>query len=619
MVSLCDPAKFKPDYRGRALAIDTEDTGLDPQHGDRPYIVSACNSDAQEWLWEWNVDPHTRKPHIPPRDVAKINLVISQHDQIVFHNANFDLAHLQEIGVKLPLKNRSRVHDTQLMSHVLDSKNSHELKELALRFLDILDDDEADLKKAVQKVHRHARKVGWEVRGEKEDAWMLRVLDRKDTRARTYAARDAERTIRLYLLFQELIRRDGLDAQYERERRLRYAVYDMQQHGISIYLPAVRPEKVRFKEVSAQSEKAVQKVAAQFGMEDFNVRSPIQLPKLLYSHLKLPVVARTKPSQKEPNGNPSTDKEALKYLIEAYADEGTIQHHTLHNVRSYRQASKAHEYLEEYYQRSVRNGRSRYATLHTSLNQVGTSTTRFSSKRPNGQNISGKDEMPLRAVFSPPPGFVWLDLDYSNIELRLFAWLAEEKSLIEAFEKGESVHMVICEALFGKGIDKEDPRYKRTKNGNFSIIYGAGEARADATYGIQGAYKRIRKLFPGLRRLTDRCKQEVADVGYVKTLFGYRLYCEKGHSALNYKIQGTAGDVMKYGMINIANNIRQSDARMILTVHDELILQVPKRRYNQQLVDDITLCMEAPGKLISIPTPVSAALITDNWQVKQAA
>lgn len=610
------PKQYKPDFTGRALAIDTETTGLEYREADRAYIVSMCNQDAYSWLWEWPVNPRTRQPVIPRKDIGQIKDVIADHDIPVFHNAKFDIGHLNAIGVTIPQKQFLRTHDTTIMSHVVDSKSSHELKVLAKRFLDMDDDDEQEMLDGVKVIHRLAKKSGIECRGLKEDAWMLRYFETNDARTSTYAAMDAERTIRLYLFFQKILRKDKLLHLYERERQLMYSIMDMQDTGITLYLPAVKPELQRMTKLAIDSEAALIRTAKQFRMEDFNLRSSKQLPELLFEHLRIPVIAET------PNGAPTTAKGAIKDLLTNGTLLTTKQRQTLNHLQTVRQASKGCEYIKDYYARAIKSGRSRYATLHPSFNQNGTSTTRISSQRPNGQNISGRDEMPLRSLFSPPPGYIWLDFDYSNIELRLFAELAEETDLINAFKSGASMHQIVCRSLHGPGplngdYDGDDPRYKSCKNGTFSIIYGAGKARADATYGVPDAYDRIKQSFPGLKRITDRCYRDIARQGYVETLFGYRLYCDSGHAGLNYLIQGTAGDVMKYGMINIRNNISPKYAQPILTVHDELILQVPKDRYTIDLARDIAECMEHPGSIINIPTPVSAAIIADNWKTKQ--
>jgi DNA polymerase I-like protein with 3'-5' exonuclease and polymerase domains len=601
------PFLLRPSFEGRAIAIDCETTGISTFHGARPFAISGCNTVGQRWYWEWSVNPKTRKPLIPKNDQIKIQKLINSYDQIIFHNAKFDIFHLEAIGIGVPWQ---KVHDTLPMSHVLDSKNSHELKDLALRHFDILDDDEFNLKEAVRKVHRWAKKKGWECRGLKEDSWMLKHYDPKNKLVETYCTRDTERTIRLFMLFRELLVEEELDHLYQRELALIPLITGMEKVGLTISQSRTNSERARFFSIAQNAEYEVCQYARKYNIENFKIRSTHKLQTLLFDKLRLPVIEFTE------KGARTTRAGVLSDLKDLYCKSGTINHKVLEALLRNRKATKACDYLEGYKRLAIPNENG-FSSLHPTLNPTGTSTTRFSGQDPNPQNVSDKEDMPLRKVFGPGPGYVWLDYDYSNIEMRLFAYLAEEKELIEAFEKGQSVHMTICEALHGPGISKDDPRYKQTKNGNFAIIYGAGEERADATYGIPGAYQRIRNVFPGLKRLTNRVQSEAEREGYVTTLFGYRLQCPELHAALNYLIQGTAGEVMKYGMLNVLQNIPQNLAQMVLTVHDELIVQVLRERLTTSLQDRIVHCMEDPGIKIGIPTPVSRFIISTNWSVKE--
>lgn len=630
----------------RTLALDTETTGLSPRHGARAYAVSGCDAHGKSYFWDWPVDPVTRKPKIKANDqqIKEIKTTLSRYDQFVFHHSKFDIRHLVAIGVlppHVPNEFWANVHDTLPMSHVLSSNESHELKDLGLKYLDILDDDERAIEnqckafrqqKAIPDHYNLNFKDGKDGKqGEwiwKTDSWLLKALNPKSKVLETYARLDAERTIRLFLLFREMLASDGLEALYERERKLLQHVYNMEEEGLPIHLPSMHSELTKFTHRAGYHEARVKSAAASKGLTDFNPGSPKQLNTILYQKYRFPGIKQTKKSDPD-NPSYSTDADTLEELHAHHAR--TPEKKTfLSNLLSYRSANTATKYLIQYrrlavkYETDARKKDFYYAILHGSANQNGTDTTRFSMSDPNAQNISDKEEMNLRAIFGPLPGFFWLDYDYSNIELRLFSWLSEEKPLIEAFYTGVSVHCIICETLHGPSMFKnpkwkEDPRYGAAKNGTFAIIYGAGEARADATYGVDGAYQKIRKMFPGLVRLSQSCMDEARKKGYVETLFGYRLYCPKdrAYAALNYKIQGTAGDVIKYGMINVAETVPRNQASMVLTVHDELIFKVPdtykKPITLKPLADTLAKCMESPGDRIGIPTPVSRSIITTNW------
>ncbi len=142
------------------LAVDTETTGTHFRHGCRPYAVSACNDDGDVYLWEWDVDPMTRKPIIPARDIKDVQALMDA-DDIVFHNTKFDVRALESIGIKP--QPWDKVQDSLIASHVLASAESHKLKDLSLMLLDIPDDDQHELKEATNQARRIARKLGWRI------------------------------------------------------------------------------------------------------------------------------------------------------------------------------------------------------------------------------------------------------------------------------------------------------------------------------------------------------------------------------------------------------------------------------------------------------------------------
>ena len=167
--------------------------------------------------------------------------------------------------------------------------------------------------------------------------------------------------------------------------------------------------------------------------------------------------------------------------------------------------------------------------MHPWLNQNGTATTRYAGSDPNPQNVSEREEMPLRDCFGPVPGTFRFDADYSNIELRLWAYDSGEKAFIKAFEQGLNVH-ANRRLLHPKTRDWTDAEvkafagYKSVKNGNFSTIYGASDRKADATYKVPGATALIRKNFTRITAYSAKLIAEAKANGYISTMFGYRLY-----------------------------------------------------------------------------------------------
>lgn len=589
-----------------------------------PFTISMCSDTGVERLWEWEVDPFTRKVIVPIKDRAQIRAVIRDSSRIVMHNAKFDVRALATIDIEVPWE---QIDDTLLQAHVLDPMEDHGLKPLGVKYLDINDNDQKELQAAIVKAHREAKRLGWSI-GEAvmHDAWMPHQLNPKDKSNRKYAGLDARRTILLFLLFQRELEEQGLAHLYERERSLQPEVFKMEERGLSLN-PGIL-NRVRKRISTRQQEyenKAIEIAHRTYRLPDLNIRSPKQMKSLLFDRCKF------KPIKLGKDG-PSTDADTLidiwtRQLGNYANDDGgqrefvgkpTERSVLIDALLNGRKASTNVTYLNNYLKlKEVENGEH---ILHPSANQTGTRTTRFSMSNPNGQNA----DHDLREVFGPRDDHFWLDSDYSNLELRLSSYDADEKDLIHAFEHGISVHLLFAEALHGPvrlwgGSDyKETWQYKRTKNGNFAVGYGAGEARADATYGVDGAYRKIKARFTNLANYTERIISSARKDGFINTMFGYRIMTPKKapYKAVNYRIQGTAGDVMKYAMLNCA---KIKAAPMILTVHDELIFEV-NRRYRRQpvpLMLRVKKAMEEPGTRIGIPTPVDISIVDKKWSEKR--
>lgn len=323
-----------------------------------------------------------------------------------------------------------------------------------------------------------------------------------------------------------------------------------------------------------------------------------------------------------------------------------------------------------------------WAILHFWFNTTGTDTTRLSSSQPNGQNISKGEkrdsegnlieDFNLRKAFGPMPGREWYSVDYSNIELRLFAYESGDTNLIKAFETGYSVHLIFAEVVYpeqfmdcrrmavkqlikeGKHPDHaikdknvllhadttrlagdmfkkvyESSYYQWCKNGNFALIYGAGEEKANTTYHVSGAYDLIRGKLPLIDELMARKNHEAKSYGYVTLRPGceYRLYVphDRPHVAVNYFVQGRAGWCMVLALnrvyqhlsnLNRSLGVSNADSRaykMIMTIHDELVFDFPYHQRNQEVIRKIKYLMELSGKDVQVPTPVDVELHTRNW------
>lgn len=664
----------------RLVSLDTETTGLDLWHGCKPFCVSTLierpDKEPLSKRWVWHVDPKSRTPLPSREDVREIQEILDT-STVVLHNAKYDIRALSTIGIYL--KTWDNLHDTLIASHTLESGVSHKLKDLALRHLDINDEDQTELQKACVSARRIGKKKGWRIAGPNDphwpaikkfskskgsnnatdgwwsaDMWLPRAVALAEkyptdhpwwTVCGEYCDTDVIRTYYLWLAFKEALEEEGLWEQYTTRLKLLPITYRMEEHGISVHKDRVKKAIDSYAEEAIQMEKNCKRVAEN---KLDNLNSPKQLQGALYHTLKCPIVKETESSTTE-NPSYSTDVETLDKVYEKL-QKNHPGRYFIRNLIGTRKRNKAIEYLQSYLDFAIDDDSCLW--LHPAFNVTGTDTTRFSSMYPNAQNISKKEGLPgaeeiskregfnLRRVFGPAPGREWYSADYSNIELRIFAYASGDKRLIKAFETGDSVHLVIARELYPKeyiACEKakesfkkkyESTYYQWVKNGNFSLIYGAGEYKADNTYHLKGAYKRIRKQFPLIDKFMRSKHAEATNKGYVTCIGGYRLQVphDGPHKAVNYFVQGSAGWYMTLAMIRCDKYLcdlnRHLSSRkdwdretysMNMTIHDELDFDFPKKKSNITVIQDLKKLMEESGDDLGIPVPVELDLIADNW------
>lgn len=625
------------------LSLDTETTGLDIRHGCRPFMLQLFDGCRDPDIWEWDVDPETREVSIPSREIHEIRKRI-KGSRLVIHNAKFDILACASIGIDLPdLVGWDNIEDTLVGSHVLSSGEPHGLKEQSLLYLDQSDADQAALREAVNAARRYGRKYGWRIAQKEDphspgltsapkveggegwwvmDMWLPRAVALDvaanpkrapktfdpswETVARNYGGTDVLRGYFLWLLQEEALTEEKLWRQYKVKKDLLRITYGMESRGFT--LKKDRLTQFR-RDAKKRSEEAHRKACKIGNLE--NLDSPKQLQEALFENLGLTPVRSTKRGY-------STDKDTLKALKET-ATGNALEF--LEALTDYRTPKTSLRYLENY--KRVAFDENGYLCLHPLFNVTGTDTTRFSSQDPNAQNI---DKL-LRACFGPREGRVWIAADFSNIELRIFAYESQDPNLLEGYRAGLSMHHVVAQVLYPreyaecerKGLRFEEV-YKKTlyqwvKNGNFSLIYGAGKTKADATFHVVGAYDRIRRTMP---RIDDFMRQKHAEAkakGYITTLGGYRLDVpvSEPHKAVNYFVQGSAGWMLCEAMVAVDAYLRtQEDHHLILTVHDELDFDFPADDWKTptRKVRDI---MESIGPRYGIPIPVDVELHRDNW------
>ena len=605
------------------LAIDTETTGTNFRRGAKPFFVSTCTEDGETKGWRFEVNPRTREVYVPYHYRQEV-IAYTKGFIPVFHNAKFDIRALRAIDIDLDV---TEYEDTLLASHAVSSTDNHGLKELAIKYLGYTDHDERLLHKAVLSARGKAKKLGWTLGADEKDKeqpawdyWMPGQLESGNNSMETYAYADAERTILLWLIYKDLLKEQDLWKGYCEEKELLKVVMKVEDCGLTLKKSKVL-ETASF--LSRNRTKYVDKYkfAAKkaFG-KVINPDSGDDIRQVIYEDFAIEPIAFTE------KGTPKTDKKTLQKLYEG-VEENTYEHKFLKELLTSKAYVSGARYLRGYRQlaHSIIPG---FITLYTSLNQVGAATNRFTSSNPNGQNVGKKNKYnvadreiivpKMRDVFCPAPGKVWYSIDYSQIELRVFAAVSDEESLMDALLAGYDFHGYVASRIFDVELHNvTDAQRTIAKNVNFALIFGAKEAKVNATAGMDNAYELFATQFPHAHKFMAKVIQDVERDGYVHTIDGYRLSVplETPYKGVNYMVQGTAGRIIKKAMRELDKQIDWQEFKMILQVHDELIFEVNEdSEYNSpKYLRNIMDIMEGAGDAFNVVTPVSLEIIREDW------
>jgi DNA polymerase-1 len=398
-------------------------------------------------------------------------------------------------------------------------------------------------------------------------------------KATAYAAEDADVTLRLWLLLRPRLREAKALALYEQvERRMVPVLRDMELRGIRIDAAELARIGEDFSTKLAQYEKQLHALAGR----PFNVGSPKQLGEILFDEMKLPGGRRSKLT-----GAWSTDASVLEELAAQGVEiaQVAMQHRQIQKLKS--------TYVEALAQAADAQGR-----IHTDYAMAVTTTGRLSSNDPNLQNIPIRTEegARIRGAFVAEPGHVLMSADYSQIELRILAHVADVPSLKQAFARGEDIHARTAADIFRLDpahVDKEARR--RAKTINFGLIYGMSAFGLAARLGIPPGEARAIidayfAQYPGVRDAMERIKEDARTRGYVQTPFGRKIWIADigakdparragaERAAINAPFQGGAAEIIKRAMVRVPHALRDAglNARMLLQVHDELVFEVPE-------------------------------------------
>ena len=542
------------------LAIDTETTGLDVSRASLVGVSLAVEPGEGFYIPLNHLDEFGQKRpgQLAQDEVAqRLRPVLADPAILkIVHNGKYDLGMLRKLELEI-----EPVDDTILLSYVLDgASHGHGMDELAQRFL------------------------GYETipftsicgKGAGQICFDLAPIDK----ATDYAAEDAEVTLRLWQVLRPRLFEERMLTVYERlERPLIPVIATMEGIGIRVDAERLRRLSSEFGQRMATLEEEAYRLAGR----RFTLGSPKQLGEVLFDELAL--VGAT--GRKTKTGAHATGADILEELA--------AQGHELPRViLGWRQLQKL---TRTYTDALVEQVNPTTGRVHTSYAMTATSTGRLSSTDPNLQNIPIRTEegRKIREAFVPEAGFTLVSADYSQIELRILAHVADVIPLKEAFAKGIDIHAVTASQMFGVPTDQVKGDLRRSaKTINYGIVYGIGAFGLAQRLGIPQAQAReyieaYFQQYPGIRAYMDKAKAEARERGFVRTLYGRRCYIPDINNklpsrrqgaerqAINAPIQGTAADIMKRAMIRVAAALQreQTGARMLLQVHDELVLEVP--------------------------------------------
>ena len=538
------------------VAFDTETTSLDPMAAT---LVGMSFSTVQG---EAAYLPLAHQGAEAPAQLALAEVLAklrpwleSEAHAKVGQNLKYDAHVLANHGIAL----RGIAHDTLLESYVLESDKAHDMDALAKRHLGLTTIPYTEV------CGKGAKQIGFaEVALE---------------RATEYAAEDADITLRLHRkLWPQIEAVPALAALYrDVELPTLRVLFDMERTGVLIdpFLLAQQGEELGRRLMTLERE------AHALAGQPFNLGSPKQLGEILFGKLGLPVVKKTA------TGQPSTDEDVLTQLADDYPlPKLLLEHRGLAKLKS------------TYADKLPRMVNPKTGRVHTSFAQATAVTGRLASSEPNLQNIPIRtaEGRRIRAAFIAPRDHLIVSADYSQIELRIMAHLSGDARLLDAFARGEDVHRATAAEVFGvdpAAVTSEQRRYAKVIN--FGLIYGMSAHGLAKNLGIERAaaqswIDRYFARYPGVANYMERIKAEARDQGYVETVFGRRLHLPDiraqqvgrrqaaERAAINAPMQGTAADLIKKAMIAVHAWLAKSGlrARLVIQVHDELVLEVPQ-------------------------------------------
>ena len=576
------------------VAVDTETTGLNEMTADLVgvsmsvdpgsacYIPLAHKTGAADDLFG---SDDLVAEQIPLADALALLKPLLEDESVlkIGQNMKYDAKILARYGIEV-----SPIDDTMLMSYAMNAGlHSHGMDALSERYLG----------------HHPI-----EIKSLLGSGKSMITFDRVDVdEAVKYAAEDADITLRLWHTFKPQLHRARVTTVYETlERPLVPVLAEMEMAGIKVDKAVLSKMSNAFAQKMAQLEDEIHEMAG----EKFNVGSPAQVGEILFDKMSLPG------GKKGKTGKYSTPADVLEDLA--------TEHDLPARILDWRQLQKLKSTYTDALQDHINKDTGR---VHTSYSIAGANTGRLASTDPNLQNIPVRSEegRRIREAFVATPGHTLVSLDYSQIELRILAHIADIPALKEAFREGQDIHAATASEMFNVPLDQMTPDVRRqAKAINFGVIYGISGFGLARNLRIpreeaQGFIDRYFERFPGIRAYMDDTTAFAKEHGYVQTLFGRKINTPeinaKGptagfakRAAINAPIQGTAADIIRRAMIRMPDAIAKLPAKMLLQVHDELLFEVEDRAVDDLIgiAKDVMEGAALPVVKLDVPLTVDA-------------
>lgn len=632
-----------------AIAIDTETTGLYLHHGCRAFMVIACDYECKLLNWQFGINPFTRNPIINKKIQNSIFETLDKYDTWIFHNSLFDMTALRFLDSRFTTEyfETKNIHDTMIMAHTHRSNGRLALKPLSLLHVHIPESDESELGKAVDKARRLVRKhkLNWQIAEPEHphliplkknksacDYWLPAELAKRHPELLTetehhtfstvclkYGLTDVERTMALAIFYDKILNDRDDYKYYDNHRRVIVPTYQMQNYGFPIKIKAL-PKTIAA--LKREIKILTDKMKTIVGNETFNPASGQQIAKFLYEDNKI-----TPPKWTE-SGNPSTNKESLLLLSESSELSEKVSEFISLKV-THSKFVKSLSAQQSYARHNV-NGR-----LYGSIKIPGTKTLRYSMEEPNTQNVSKLDDsklninvhdtaltINLRKVFGPPEGHIWFCIDYTQLQLRIFAKCCEDEFLLQSFRDGKDMHDTVAKEVFKT--DSPTSQERRAAKGiNFGIIFGAGARKIESMTGVPGSYAKYKERFPLVDQYIKQKSKEASLNGFIRTRGGYPLQVEKklSYKACNIEVQGTEGELVKNAICDCHDYLKDKPFKMIMVVHDELIfesrnpmtLKEAKHPKIQKVMIDIQKIMNGAAIKLGVYTTTDIKRTSTTW------